>query len=248
MRAPQMFSGLMNLARKAGYKMDATTGKPVETTDEETDRDDEPEVEDAPAGDPPAQDAPAGDPPAGDPPADDATGDDAATTEDDDDADDDTGTGEDAPGDSGTEASGNTPKRSADFLAGQRYGAEQTAGRWAAVLASPVARGNLEMATDLLASSSMTPAAIVDHCDKYKGSNAARALLDTTQRPDLGASGDSQNKDAGAEARARSTAKVNAGVGGGRQRGPKTSKAADAPVIRRSRRAAAADTSTAPAK
>lgn len=244
MRAPQMFSGLMNLARKAGYKMDATTGKPVETTTDETDRDDEPPVEDAPAGDPPAEDAPAGDPPAGDQPGDEADD----TTEGEGDEDGDAGTGEDAPGGAGTEASGDAPKRSADFLAGQRYGAEQTAGRWAAVLASPVARGNLEMATDLLASSAMSPAAIVDHCDKYKGSNAARALLDTTQRPDLGASGDTATKDAGAEARANATAKVNAGVGGGRQRGPKTSKSAAGPVVRRSRRAAAADASTAPAK
>jgi hypothetical protein len=254
MRAPQMFSSLARLAAKAGIKMDKETGNPVDDDAEETDRDDEPPVEDAPAGDPPAGDPPAGDPPAEDEPAGDPP---AGEDEEEDDADgedDDAGTGEDAPAGE-TQAGGNAPKRSADFLAGQRHGAEQTAGRWAAVLSSPVARGNFEMATDLLATTNMSAAAIVRHCDKYKGSNAALNLLDKTPKTNLGVPGRSANADPAKEARAKATGKVNARVGaagGGTRAAKKAAARADAAPagartvstsapIRRSRRAAAAD-------
>jgi len=250
MRAPQMFSSLARLAAKAGIKMDKETGNPVDTEDtDDKDRDDEPPVEDAPAGDPPAGDPPAEDEPAGDPPA----GEDEEET---DGEDDDTGTGEDAP-DGETQAGGDAPKRSADFLAGERHGATQTAGRWAAVLSSPVARGNFEMATDLLANTDMSAAAIVRHCDKYKGSNAALDLLNTTPKVDLGVPGKSANADPGKEARTKATAKANervgAGAGGTRAAKKARASAAAAPAgattvssaapIRRSRRAAAADAS-----
>lgn len=249
MRAPQMFSSLARLAARAGIKMDKETGNPVDDDTEETDRDDEPPVEDAPAGDPPAGDPPAEDEPAGDPPADEDEDEEDADGEDDD-----AGTGEDAPAGE-AQAGGNTPKRSADFLAGQRHGAEQTAGRWAAVLSSPVARGNFEMATDLLATTNMSAAAIVRHCDKYKGSNAALTLLDSTKKVSLGVPGKSANADPAKEARAKATDKVNARVGaaGGGTRAAKkaAASAAAAPAgartvsagtpIRRSRRAAAAD-------
>lgn len=239
MPAPQMFHGLARLAARAGFKMNAETGKPENTDD--TDRDDEGEIEnedDRPDGEPETPETPPADP-AGDPPADDE---DETNGEDDD-----TGTGEDAP-DEGTEANVDAPKRSADFRAGERYGAQQTAGRWAAVLASPVGRANLEMATDLLATSSMSPSAIVEHCDKYKGSSAAKTLLDTTKKVNLGVEGNTE-KDPGAEARKASVERTNARLGGGGRRGAKKAKgaAADAggPVIRRSRRAAAAGTTPA---
>lgn len=216
MRAPSMYAGLMRLAGMAGFKLDES-GNPAPS---ETDRDDEAlndgaPAGDAPAGDAPGGDAPAGDAPAGDTPADDSTtGDDAGggTEDDNNGTTDDAGAGGGAGGSGGTEASGGSTRRSADFLAGERHGATQTAGRWAATLASPVARANLEMATDLLASSNMTPSAIVEHCDRYKGESSAKRLLDQTPRHNLGNGGQSVNTDEAAAVRAKSVAKVNAGT------------------------------------
>ncbi len=199
MAAHSTFAGLRALAAKVGLAPAAST---------DTDDDDQA----PPAGDTAAEgdddtgasgdDADAGNLPAGD----DAGAPDGEAGE------------EDAGGDDTPTASTPPAGRSADFLAGMKLGAQQEAGRFAAVLISPVARANLEMATDLLATSTMTPSAIIQMCDRYKGENSAKRLLDATPRPNLGASGGgAAGGDEAKASRAAATAKVNARNGGGRR-------------------------------
>ena len=69
--------------------------------------------------------------------------------------------------------------------------------RWAAVLISPAAQANLELATDLMAENpSMSPSAIIGMCERHGvkpgaeapagGKSAAQQLLDRTPKPALG--------------------------------------------------------------
>lgn len=236
MAAHSTFAGLKGLMARAGLRIGATgdpeTIKPADGEDADGD---------APAGegDETETDTDTG-APEGDTPADTPAGD---TEEGETDGEDDENTGNDsdAAGDTtGREAGAKPVSRSADFLAGQRHGATVTAGRFAAVLVSPVARANLEMATDLLANSTMTPSAIIEHCDRYKGENSAKRLLEQTPKMALG-DGDDGGQKEGTEARAsRQSAVSNVNKRTGR--GAKT---AGTPV-RPSRRAAA--NRTPPAK
>jgi hypothetical protein len=228
MAAHSTFAGLKRLAARAGIKIGAGTDTDPEIVDENEDEDGEKTGDD---------DGKTGDD-AG------KTGDDDAgkTPEDDDgkegegnEADDDTTTGDETDGPEAGKGAGAKPvRRSAEFLAGQRYGSTLTAGRFAAVLVSPVARANLEMATDLLANSDMKPGAIIEHCDRYKGEHSAKKLLEETKKVNLG-DGNGGGQKEGTEAATSRQAAVKAT----NRRVSQSAKNAGV-TVRPSRRAAAA--------
>lgn len=227
------FHGLRALAARAGIKMRGSVDPaPVEDVED---------TNDAPPADDPGEEGPAGDQgtdgengPVGE------RGPDAAEPNEEqaDDEEDTTGTAPDggAEGGNDADAEARPSNPSADFLAGERYGAQQAAGRFAAVLMDDDCRANIGMATDLLAETTMSADKIVAYVKRNKPPkaeerSAAQRLLDTTQKVNLGVDADSKKTgaDAGKNARKTATASVNQHVG--RKAGGN---------VRRSRRAAAA--------
>ncbi len=218
------FHGLRALAARAGIKMRGSVDPaPVEDVEDTTDA-------------PPAEDEEdTTTPPAGDEgePEGNETNEEQADVEEDT-----TGTAPDggAEGGNDADAEARPSNPSADFLAGERYGAQQAAGRFAAVLMDDDCRANIGMATDLLAETTMSADKIVAYVKRNKPPkaeerSAAQRLLDTTQKVNLGVDADSKKTgaDAGKNARKTATASVNQHVG--RKAGGN---------VRRSRRAAAA--------
>lgn len=189
MSASNSFNGIKRLAAKAGLmRLSAEDQAALDAEDAAEQAGGAPAD---PAGDPPADPAPAGDPPAGDPPAGDPPADPAP---------------EPTPPAPAPNANVNTA--SADYEAGHLA----ASGRFAAVLASPAARANLELATDLLASTTMAPGAIIGMCERHKGDGAAKRLLDSTPKPALGAEAEqSESGDRRANVK-QASAKVNKGI------------------------------------
>ena len=101
-----------------------------------------------------------------------------------------------------------------------RAGVTATNGRWAAVFASEHARANLELATDLLADTTMKPSAIIGMCERHKaGTKPGLQSLASTPRPNLGgatagAGGAAAGGDPGKAARSGAAARANARVAG----------------------------------
>lgn len=128
----------------------------------------------------------------------------------------------------------------ADLAAGYQAGVAATNARWAEVLSSPVARANLEMATDLIAEApNMSASAIIGMCDRYKGEGSARQLLDRTPKPKVGIDASGATGGAGDEGeKVRSAAVKTANRGTGRR------AAQEGVPVRKSRRAAAAQQET----
>lgn len=124
-------------------------------------------------------------------------------------------------------ASVTTGTESADYRAG--YEAAQR--RWAGVLMSDAARGNLEMATDLLAESTMDADAIVGMCERHAGGNsAALQLLDRTPKPKVagGAATTEASGQDGKQVRLSAAERVNSRLSA--PKGVKTRRAAKAPA------------------
>lgn len=176
------FSGLAKLLRTAGYTV--TLGANAE---------EEPKVKPAEGGEADEDEDEQGgeQPPAGDPPAGDGE-----------DGDDDAGDEGEDQGDEGGEGDGGSAANTAPgtLSAEAQRGYDLANARWAHVMLSPSARGNLNLALDLLAESSMSPEAIIRTCKNNAAStqpgskHAMRSRLATTPAPGTRISG-SQGED-----------------------------------------------------
>ncbi len=196
MKKQASFAGLRKLAAKFGMTTALTplADNGAESGDEEEESDEEkPTVDDEPS------DEPAGDPPAGNEGgADDSDADGEDEGEDD--------------GDDGEPAGGQPLAASAEYTRG--YNAAQ--GRWAATLLADTCRGNLELATDLLAETNLSPKRIAAMCAAHPGGKTtALKLLDATPKVNLGGGGGvaPTAADVGKEARTKAIANANKRLG-----------------------------------
>jgi hypothetical protein len=125
------------------------------------------------------------------------------------------GEGDDpAPGGAGEPAGGGTD-------ASYNRGYAAASGRWAATFLNESCRANLELATDLLADTNMTPDKIAAYCSRNAGGSSAstgQQRLATTPKPKVGVEGGGINggtpgeQDEGQVARKAATAHVNTGA------------------------------------
>ncbi len=193
MSAPSTFAGLRRLMQKAGL---STADAPTESGEGKPKNEDDGEDEGDGSG------APV------DPPVEEVEGEGEGESEGEGEG---SGEGEgEGEGDGGA-AAANTA--SADY----RAGVAATEARWAAVLVSPAAQGNLELATDLLADSQMSSARIIQMCEQHKAPvNAGKDLLARTPRPAIGADEGGAAPDAAQTARKTAAARVNASKTGGK--------------------------------